>query len=584
MTEPYRKKQTLKYGVNASLKIVIVAGILIALNVIGAKAFRRIDLTEGKEFTISKSTKQILGNLDDVVMVKVFFSKKLPPQLATLEQNLSDILKEYEVYSKGKVHVRFVDPGDDPKLRQEAQSMGIPQLQMNLMEKDQYQVTNVFLGIGIQYGDKTESIPVIQDLDTFEYDLTSAIVKLTTNTNRSLGFLTGDSERDINKDYRGIDQVLSEQYDIRTVDLNQGNSPVPDDLAALIVAGPRNIGDREKYEIDQFVMRGGKLVLLLDPIQLNETAGLMATPLRSGLSDLVEFYGVQVKDALTMEGPQSSALASFSQGFMSYVVPYPFWPKISQRTLNRKHPVTSRLESLTLPWTAPLELKVPEAGEAGAQADAGTAEDQGQDKKDEDKAATAPSSSNQPDVRGIVLARSSEAAHTQTGRYDLNPQSARVRMAQSGGQSYPLAVVLTGTFRSFYDGREIPAKPTATADAQGGTVTPAGDETALKVSPKTEILVVGSSNFVSDQFLRMFPENRLFLENALDWMTLGDELISIRSRGATARPLANLSDGAKALVKYLNTFGVAALVIIFGLVWRFVRKRSRQRLADIYVA
>jgi ABC-type uncharacterized transport system involved in gliding motility auxiliary subunit len=198
--EMTKKQRRMKYGLSSAAAILIMAGILIAVNVIGGRLFVRADMTEGKEFTVSPATKQILRRLDDLVTVKVFFSKKLPPQLATLEQELGDILKEYQVYSGGKVQVRFIDPGEKPETGQEAQSMGIPQLQMNVMEKDQYQVTNVFMGIGVQYEDKTQAIPVVQDVGTLEYDLTAAIVKVTQKDDHTIGFLSGHQEKDLSKE------------------------------------------------------------------------------------------------------------------------------------------------------------------------------------------------------------------------------------------------------------------------------------------------------------------------------------------------------------------------------------------------
>ena len=114
MTET-RKHRLLTYGVSSAAAVLIVAGIFIALNVLGSRLFVRADLTQNKEFTVSKATRQILGKLDDVVAVKVFFSKKLPPQVATLQQEVPDRLKEYEVYSHGKIRVQGVDPGERPE-------------------------------------------------------------------------------------------------------------------------------------------------------------------------------------------------------------------------------------------------------------------------------------------------------------------------------------------------------------------------------------------------------------------------------------------------------------------------------------
>ncbi|MFN8547701.1 MAG: GldG family protein [Candidatus Eisenbacteria bacterium] len=353
-----KKERVLKYGVNSGLAVVIMAGILIAVNVIGTQLFGRLDLTEGREFTVSSSTKRILRNLDDVVTVKCYFSKKLPPQLATLEQQVADLLKEYTVYSKGKVNVRFFDPGASEDLKGQARSMGIPELQMNVLEKDQYQVSNVYLGIGLQYGDKTQAIPVIQDVSTLEYDLSSAVVKLTRKDEPVLGFLSGNGERTLEKDLEGLKRSLDAQYDVRPVDLSGGSVMVPDDIKTLVIAGSKSVPERVAYQVDQFIMRGGKAVFLLDPITMNEQMGLMAMPAKSGFDDLLAHYGVGVQSALALD-PRCE-MATFSQGFMAYSVQYPFGPKVSAQMggFNRSNPITSGLESLAFPWTAPLDVKL----------------------------------------------------------------------------------------------------------------------------------------------------------------------------------------------------------------------------------
>lgn len=580
------KQRTMKYGINAGLLVLIVAGILVAVNVIGAQFFHRIDLTEGKEFTISDATKRVLRGLDDVVNVKVFFSEQLPAQLTTLEQDVADTLKEYEIYSDGMVRVRFIDPKDDPELRRQAEAMGIPQLQMNVMERDQYQVTNVFLGIGIQYGDQTEAIPVVQDLNTFEYDITSAIVKLTQDREPVLGILAGHGSRDLNTEMTGINQLLGATYQIQTVNLNEGRNPIPEDIDALFVAGPKNLPDRIKYEIDQYVMRGGKLLCFVDPITINEAAGLQATPASSGMNDMLAWYGVEMRDALVLASPSACAMASFSQGYMRYVTPYPFWPKASPaiypEALSMTHPITSRLESVTFPWTAPLALMATEDEDDARRNE--TLEDVGGAGAEEDAGDADPGDTIQPGVRGRVLARTTPFATTQTGRYDLSPNNPafQTQPTAESGQSYPLAIVLNGRFQSFYSDKPIPAKPGQAGE--GDEDAPALDSTADPVleSPETQVLIAGTSHLLTDQTLSLFPENVLFLQNAVDWMTIGDELIAIRSRGATERPIREISDTQKSLVKYLNIFGVAALVIVFGLIWNVARKKSRERLAESY--
>jgi ABC-2 type transport system permease protein len=571
MAENIRKQRQMKYGISSAAGILILAGILVALNVIGTRLFVRADMTEGKEFTTSRPTRQILGKLDDIVTIKVFFSKKLPPQLATLQQQLEDMLKEYEVYSKGKVHVTTIDPASKPEYAQQAQSMGIPQLQMNLLEKDQYQVSNVYLGIGVQYGDKTQAIPVVQDVSNLEYDLTSAIVKVTRKDEKTVGLLTGSQERDPQKDLQSLQQALQDQYRVRPVNLNGGRTAVPDDINTLIVAGPKNVPEREKYQIDQYIMHGGKVIFLVDPITMNEQMGLQAYPASSGLDDILSFYGVGEKSALVLD--LRNSMAQFAAGYLSYMTQYPLWPKVTKPGLNQQNPITSRLEGVTFPWTAPLEVKatLDPTQSKGIPATLGGA------------------GSTQPNVKASILARTTDKAWTQSGRFDLNPQTAMMRMPGAKGETYPLAVALTGQFQSFYAGKPIPPKPVdAPPPSPDGKTPPPpppsseAEPPAVTSSPQTQMLVVGNSEFVTNTFLRMFPENTLFIQNAVDWMTLGNDLIAIRSRGATERPLKELSAGAKTAVKVGLTFGVPILVIAFGLLRGGLRRKNRERQVEAF--
>ena len=216
-----------------------------------------------------------------------------------------------------------------------------------------------------------------------------------------------------------------------------------------------------------------------------------------------------------------------------------------------------------LPWTAPLELTVP--GDEIAE-------------REREQAGEPAPENTASEVEGSVLVRTTERASTQSGRYDLDPQSPALEGMPETGQSYPLAVTLTGMFHSFYEGKDVPPKP---GEETAGTL---GGNSVLTQSPRTQILVVGNSNFITDQFLRMYPENVLFVQNALDWMTLGEDLIEIRSRGATARPLKELSAGARDAIRWANTLGIPILVILFGLIWNGARKKSRRRLAERYAA
>jgi ABC-2 type transport system permease protein len=553
-----KKRRGLATGIYSATIVLLVGLVLVAGNLLTSRILARIDLTKDREFTVSKATREILRGLDDIVTVKVYFSKKLPPNLATLRRNIDDVLREYQAYSHGKVRVEYLDPSEKPGEEQKLRALGIPQVQLNVLEKDQLQVINGYMGIAILYADRHQSIPIVQDINTLEYDLTAGILQVLSSEKRTVGFLGGTNAPELSREFESLSQLLSKSYQVRPVDTQDGRNAIPPEINTLVVARPQAISERVQWQIDQFIMRGGRTIFLVDPMRLDEQMGLAnPIPVVSGLDEMLAFYGTRPERALVQDKAPFIENAGFSQGYMRYSIAYPLWPKVSGKNLSTDNPVTSRLDALVLPWTAPLDVLVAETPGRGAKSDT-----------------TASRSSSQPDVRATILARSSPRASVQQGRFDLtppNPFQQQMR-PQEGEKSYPLAVALVGRFRSYFAGKPV---PTAPGDSTGAT---ASGATTIAESPETQVVVVGSSSFAFSNFLSMFPGNQEFILNTIDWMTLGDRLIAIRSRGATDRAMSLTSAGGKAAFKYVNTFGVALLVAVFGFV-RFSFNRRRRRSA-----
>ena len=188
------------YGGSILVEVIIVVAILAIVNLISLNFFARADLTENKRYSISQSTKDVLRELDDVINIKVYFSKKLPPYLTTLTRQVRDVLDEYRAYAGRNLVIYFEDPTDDPELQRRVHSLGIPPVQLNIIEKDKAEVMNAYLGIAVLFEDRSEVIPVVQNANNLEYDLTSAIVKVASDERRTVGFLTGHDEPDIEKE------------------------------------------------------------------------------------------------------------------------------------------------------------------------------------------------------------------------------------------------------------------------------------------------------------------------------------------------------------------------------------------------
>src|SRR4030042_3861251 len=120
--------QRWKYGTNSLALLVILIGALVIVNYLSAKVFGRFDLTQGKLYTISDSTKQILTGLDDVLAIKAYFSKDLPAPLNFQTREIADLLQEYQIYGKGNVKVEVEDPSGKPELEEELRTRGIEKL------------------------------------------------------------------------------------------------------------------------------------------------------------------------------------------------------------------------------------------------------------------------------------------------------------------------------------------------------------------------------------------------------------------------------------------------------------------------
>ena len=547
----------LKAGTNAFIMILIVFAILAMVNILIASAFFRIDLTDGKIYTISKSTKTVLGRLDDIIKITAYFSKDVPPHLVNLRQQVKDILDEYQVYGHGKVHIAFIDPKEDAKVEEKMPAIGIPEVRAQTVEKDKAQVVNVYLGIAVEYEDKKEVIPLVQNVNTLEYDLTSAIIKVSSKKAKTIGFLTGHDEHDIydDGDYSGIREALQEaKYSVIKVDTTNGKK-ISDDVDTLIIAGPKKqVSERDKYEIDQFIMRGGRAVFLVDAIQMPRGM-LYGTPLSTGLNDMLEHYGAKLGNNLVLDQSMSNVSFGSNVGGMSvsYSLPYPYWPKIMKNNFSQTHPITNQLESLVLPWTSSVEVAVKEGS----------------------------------GVKAEELVKSTEHAWTVQGQYDLNPQQ-RFYQTPSERKSYPLAVELSGKFKSFYAGKEIP-KVESTGGEKSSPSENESERKTLEESKETQIIVVGDSNFIANNILgglggSQANANMIFFQNTVDWLTLGDELINIRSRGVTDRPLKeDLSEATKSFIKFSCTLGIPIIIVIFAFVRFYMRKRTK-KLFESYQA
>jgi gliding-associated putative ABC transporter substrate-binding component GldG len=492
---------------NLGLTIVIVIGILAVLNFFSYNIFYRFDLTQNKDYSISRVSKKVAADLKDVVNIKAYFSTNLPTQYLNLKQEVADILDEYANYSGGKIKVEFIDPKDDQATQQELYLAGIPELQFNVLEKDKYQVVNGYLGLLIKYGEKSQAIPALEDTRDLEYQLTSAIKKLTNAQPMKIGFWQGNGAASASSAVSAAFKKLSEIYDVAEISF-AAEKKIPDDLNALIIIGPKEkFKDEELRAVDGFLIKGGFLVILANGVSVEQ--GLLAAKNDTGLNKILEAYGLELNNDLVLD--INNGLASFSQGFVTFTINYPYWPKVVKSGFAQDNAAVAKLESLVLPWASSIQVSADKTKE----------------------------------MKVSYLARTTDRAMAVTDNFNLSPQAV---VGNGTKGKFNLAVALTGKFPSVFNN---------SASAAG------------------HLVLVADSDFISDNFLRNYPDNLLFFQNVVDSLSLGDDLIAIRSKGVTERPLKELSESTRAAVRYGNIFSLTAVVVLLGVGRYFLRRKRR---------
>ncbi|MCX5884395.1 MAG: GldG family protein [Proteobacteria bacterium] len=524
----------LKYGTNLLILVLTLAGILAVINYVSLNHFFRLDLTEKSEFTLAPSTKKVLKGLDDVVNIKVYFSRKLPPYLTGLQRQVRDVLDEYQALSRGKLKVEFIDPGIDPMAQQKLRFMGIPQVQLNIYEKDQAQLITVYLGMAILYEDKKEIIPVITDTNNLEYDLTGALIRMIRKESKTVGFLTGHGERAIEGDYSQVRSLLEKQYQVVKVETKDGRK-IGDDINTLVVANPRKMGLRDLYEIDHFIMKGGKAIFLVDTVDLMEQR-LQAFPMECSIVDLLKTYGVKVNPDLVLD--LSNAPAMFRSGMFNVQLPYPFWVKIQKKNFAADQPMVNKLDSLVLPWASSLELIPDKTGS----------------------------------VKAVRLFRTTDVAFNQKEYFNLSPEQAPPDKNQC--RSFVMGALLSGRFKSYFSDRAVPPIEGTSKNA------PEQREEAIKESKETQIIVVGNSRFLQNQFFEITQSkgNEVFFLNIVDWLNIGEELIGIRTKGFVDRPLKVLSSRERTVIQFINILGMSIVMIAFGFFRLYLKRKKKAQV------
>ena len=489
----------------------IIGAILIIFNIVSRNIFFRWDLTDNKMYSLSESSKSVVGKIDDRLVMKEYFSDNLPGKYGNNRRYLQDILEEYAAYSKGNIHFEFFRPDDDEKMKEDAKKSGIQPVQLQVIENDNLEIKRVYMGMVFLYEDKRELIPVIQTTTGLEYEITTKIKKLVDTNKETIAFAKTSGQDNIKNE--NISRLLSQRYTVRSTNLQQ---EVSNDISLILLNGLEDsLTVDERQNLEAFISRGGNILLAQNRIK-TDLSTQQANSIESDIFTLLDSYGLHIEPNLVLDLNCGKVNVQQNLGFIRIPIPmdYPFLPIIKKKNFNSDMVMVSGLEALRLMF--PSELTY-----------------------------------NDSQYNIIPLFTSSDQSTTMQEFFNLNPD--------------PNA---NPSFRQLNEDGKILGAVAEVLQEDSGIL--------------SQVILITDSKFMSDDGGGGAGENHIFIMNAVDYL-LGDrELIALRSREITSRPLEELEDDEKSRWKWINILLPSILVVGFGFI-RLKRNNGKATmLEEIY--
>jgi ABC-2 type transport system permease protein len=338
----------LRLGTAAMIAVVVV------VNLLGGNIRGRLDLTQEGLYTLSDGTREILGELDDIVTMKLVISDELPAELQPTLRDVADLVADLRRAAGGMLVVENLNPGVDEDVARDARNLGITQNEFNVLRDDEFEVRRGWFGLALLYADQGMVIPYINRTDDLEFRLVSAISSMTTEDRQGLAFLTGFGSQGP-ETFPSFAQGLSDRYDVQTIDLSGDTVPGlnRDSLDIVIVAGPQApIRGSALEAIEGFVEAGGSALFLIDKHQVSPESPMMY-PVFTGLEGFLQERGIGTDAGVVLDHSSNSNIDMGQQGIFRVVRPYPLWP-IAHK--GETHTTTRDLSNLSVGWATALTV------------------------------------------------------------------------------------------------------------------------------------------------------------------------------------------------------------------------------------
>ncbi|MEQ8239781.1 MAG: Gldg family protein [Cyclobacteriaceae bacterium] len=490
---------------NILVQLLIVVAIVIMVNLVATQTYLRLDFTEDNRYTFSDATQEVLDDLNGVVTIKAYFSEDLPSQLLKNRQDFEEQLIEYENRSGGNIVFEFINPNESEETEQKAQQEGISPVMINVTERDQVQQMRAYMGAVLKMDDRIERIPLIQPGAGMEYNLTTAIKKISIVDKPKVGLIQGYGEATMQAIPQLMEQ-LSVLYDVEPFNISD-TSAVPVYYRSLVWLNPADtINPMEFSKIDKYLNQGGGLMIAYSSVEGDLQTAQLTNKNDIGLANWLGKKGLVFGNNFVIDANSATVNVQQRQGFLTInsQVKFPYFPSINTF---EDHPITSGLEGIVFPFVSSLTFN-----------NADTAWSQ------------------------LPLVFSSQ---------------------QSGIVNPPTYI-------------DIQKKWTDTDFTKGPQILAAG----LQKGGANIVVIANGAFCVNGEGQRpqqQSEDNISLASNAVDWIADDTGLIALRTKGITSRPLDQVEESTKNLLKYGNVLAPILLILIYAFVRKQRNVRKRQR-------
>ena len=548
------------------LSDVLAFGMLLALmGIIGNLTqtyFLRWDLTEDKRYTLSPYTQRLLEEMEEEIYVEVYLDGKLPPGFIRLRNSLMETLEEFRRQTAGGLRIRMLDPLSlsDANARNEFTAQlaekGIQATNVFATEEGRQIQRLVFPGLSINIGGREQAVNLLkgnrmlsaeealnQSIEGLEFALAEAIQQLTTLVPARIGLVQGHGEWD-SMNIAGLTAVLQTRYQVNRLLL----SGIPDIVGfdALIIANPTEaFSEQDKYKLDQYLMKGGKLLFFLDALEVNlsrvQEEENFAIIRDLNLDDMLFRYGVRVNPNYVQDINSSFfplVTGNFGDRPDIRLMPWPFYPII---TNFGEHPIVRNMDALWLRFASTMDT---------VKADG---------------------------VEKTPLLRSSPYTRVVGAPAPVVINDVRdLRESDFQGGPQTMGYLLEGTFSSLYRNRFAPDGVDTTGFRSGSLATHVlviadGDFVRSERSERTgQVFPMGFDPYDQQQFA-----HEDFIINTLHYMLDEDRLILARNKSIGLRPLDRVkAEKEKTYWQVFNLSLPILLVILIGGLYQWLYRRK----------